>query len=192
MHEGKEQNTDFLFKLKTGDKIAFNQLVILYSDRVLNTCYRFLLNREDAEDISQEVFVEVFQSVKSFRGDSKLSTWIYRIAVTKSLDEIKRRKRKKRISEIGRILHIDDITDWIAGGIPADKELQDNEKMREVMIALDKLPDNQRVAFTLSKIEGYSNNEIADIMKTTVIAVESLVSRAKKSAGKELEVILKK
>jgi RNA polymerase sigma-70 factor, ECF subfamily len=192
MSEELQQNSDLLYKLKAGDKIAFNQLVILYSDRVLNTCYRFLLNREDAEDISQEVFVEVFQSVKSFRGDSKLSTWIYRIAVTKSLDEIKKRKRKKRISELGRILHIDDITDWIAGGILADKELQENEKMKEVMIALDKLPDNQRVAFTLSKIEGYSNNEIADIMKTTVIAVESLVSRAKKSAGKELEAILKK
>jgi RNA polymerase sigma-70 factor (ECF subfamily) len=192
MIEELQQNTDFFKKLKAGDKVAFNQLVELYSDRVLNTCYRFLVNKEDAEDISQEVFVEVFQSVRSFRGDSKLSTWIYRIAVTKSLDELKKRKRKKRITAIGRILHLDDVADWIAGGIMPDNELQQGEKMNEIMIALDSLPDNQRVAFTLSKIEGYSNKEIADIMNTTIIAVESLVSRAKKSAGAELASILKK
>ncbi|MFV8354456.1 RNA polymerase sigma factor [Flavobacterium sp. XS2P14] len=85
-------------KLQLNNKDAFDELVILYRIRVINTCYRFLLNKDDAEDVSQEVFIEVFQSIQSFRGDSKLSTWIFRIAVTKSLDEIKKRNRKKRIS----------------------------------------------------------------------------------------------
>jgi RNA polymerase sigma-70 factor, ECF subfamily len=186
------EDAELLKRLKTGDQKAFYDLVQLYASRVLNTCYKFLLDREDAEDISQEVFIEVFQSINSFRGDSKLSTWIYRIAVTKSLDEIKRQNRKKRIKTIGNILHIDEVATWLTGGQPADHSIQETEKLKEVLNALNKLPDNQRIAFTLSKIEGYDNIEIAATMKTTLIAVESLISRAKKRISSELEIILKK
>ena len=89
---------DLIKRIKAGDMAAFNELVRIYQARVINTCFRFLFTQEDAEDISQEVFIEVYQSISSFRADSQLSTWIYRIAVTKCLDEIKRRNRKKRIS----------------------------------------------------------------------------------------------
>lgn len=181
-----------LRNLRAGDKAAFNELVICYGKRVINTCYRFLLDKEDVEDISQEVFIEVFQSIKSFRGDSKLSTWIYRIAVTKCLDEIKKRNRKKRITSLGKILHLDEVANWIAGGTMPDKQLHEKEKMKEVMQALNTLPDSQRVTFTLSKIDGYTNLEIAENVNTTTIAVESLVYRAKKKVSEELESILKK
>jgi RNA polymerase sigma-70 factor (ECF subfamily) len=113
---------------------------------------------EDAEDVSQDVFIEVFQSIRSFRGNAKLSTWIYRIA----------------------------------GGTMPDKQLHESERMSEVAAALNSLPENQRVAFTLSKIDGFSNAEIAEIMNTTKVAVESLVSRAKMKVSRELETILKK
>jgi RNA polymerase sigma-70 factor, ECF subfamily len=182
---------ELLRKLKSGDKSAFTELVQEYSGIVLNTCFRFLLDKEDAEDVSQDVFVEVYQSIKSFRGDSKLSTWVYRIAVTKSLDEIKKRNRKKRISSFGKTLHLDDVVNWLGGGVMPDKSIMEKEKMFEVMKALDVLPDNQRVAFTLSKIDGYTNTEIAAIMNITTIAVESLVYRAKKRVSEELEAILK-
>jgi RNA polymerase sigma-70 factor, ECF subfamily len=185
------EEADLLQKLKEGNKMAFNHLLALYRDKVINTCYRFLLDQADAEDISQEVFIEVYQSIKSFRGDAKLSTWIYRIAVTKSLEEIKKRNRKKRFGSIGQLLHLDDIANWISGGTMPDKEIQEDEKMKEIKIALNKLPDNQRIAFTLSKINGYSNAEIAGIMETTIIAVESLISRGKKKISSELEIILK-
>jgi RNA polymerase sigma-70 factor, ECF subfamily len=185
-------DSDLIKRLKTADRSAFNDLVLIYSGKVLNTCYRFLLDKADAEDISQEVFIEVFQSIKSFRGDSKLSTWIYRIAVTKSLDEIKKKKRNKRITSFGKMLHLDDVMHWIGGGQMPDASINEAEKMKEVLQALEKLPENQRAAFTLSKIEGYSNKEIADIINTTVEAVESLVSRAKKTISLELEKILKK
>jgi RNA polymerase sigma-70 factor, ECF subfamily len=188
----EENNRELVQKLKMADKQAFESLVALFSSKVLNTCYRFLLNREDAEDVAQEVFIEVYQSIHSFRGDSKLSTWIYRIAVTKSLDEIKKRNRKKRISSLGKILHLEEVVSWLGGGQMPDKNLLDNEKLVEINKVLNYLPDNQRVAFTLSKIEGYSNTEIAEIMKTTLLAVESLVYRAKKRVTGELEIILKK
>jgi RNA polymerase sigma-70 factor (ECF subfamily) len=184
-------DTVFLDKLLEGDRSAFNELIKLYAERVINTCYRFLLDKDDAEDISQEVFIEIFQSLKTFRGDAKLSTWIYRIAVTKSLDEIKKRNRKKRITAFGKMMHLDEVADWISGGPMPDKAIHEKEKMKEVMQALNTLPDNQRVAFILSKIDGYSNKEIAEIMKTTIFAIESLVSRAKKKVSAELELILK-
>ena len=185
----KVKNDVRLQKIKAADTEVFNELVAVYAERVINTCYRFLLNKEDAEDVSQDVFVEVFQSMHSFRGDSKLSSWIYRIAVTKSLDEIKKRNRKKRISSLGRILHLDEVANWLVGGSMPDKSIHEEEKMKEVMQALNTLPENQRVAFTLSKMEGYSNAEIAEIMNTSTIAVESLVSRAKKRMITELSLI---
>lgn len=178
-------------KLKAKDRIAFNELVTLYKINVINTCYRFLLNQQDAEDISQEVFIEIYQSINSFRGDAKLSTWIYRITVTKCLDEIKKRNRRKRITSIGKLLHIDFFSNWIEGGTMPDKTLHENEKLREIEIVLNSLPENQRVAFTLSKIDGFSNKEIAEIMNTTIIAVESLIYRAKKKTSQELIKILK-
>ena len=79
--------------LKKGDINSFRILVNEHQRKVLNTCYRFLNNKEDAEDLTQEVFLEVYKSISSFRGESKISTWIYRIAVTKSLDFIRKKKR---------------------------------------------------------------------------------------------------
>lgn len=174
------QESELLHHIKQGNSKAFFELVALYKQRVLNTCYRFLLSKEDAEDVSQEVFVEVYQSIHSFRAESSLATWIYRIAVTKSLDELKKRKRKKRITSIGRMLHLDDVATWLTGGKKADEALYEKESLKEIYSALDQLPDNQRAAFTLSKVEGYSNGEIADILQTSVSAVEALMHRAKK------------
>lgn len=182
----------WLQRLKSGDKTAFNELMLQYKSNVINTCYRFLLNKEDAEDISQDVFVEVYLSIQSFRGESKISTWIYRITVTKCLDEIKKRNRKKRISSLGKLLHLDDVANWIAGGKQPDADLETSDTMITINKVLNQLPDNQRIAFTLSKIDGFTNQEIADIMKTTTIAVESLIYRAKKKVTADLNLILKK
>lgn len=183
---------EFIEQLKAGSSAAFSELVKRHRNRVINTCYRFVLQKEEAEDLAQQVFIEVYESIPTFRGDSSLSTWIYRIAVSKCLDEIKRNKRKKRFSSIALRLHLDDVAHWLEGGRPADANLIRNETNRELLDALNTLPDNQRVAFTLSKIEGYGNNEIADIMDISVMAVESLVYRAKKKLGDTLREILQK
>ncbi len=181
---------EFINNLKAGSESAFKSLVKLYQSQVINTCYRFLLNKEEAQDIAQEVFVEVFQSIQFFRGDSKLSTWIYRIAVTKSIDELKRQRRKKRFSSIAKILHLDEISNWLEGGSKSDETILNKERNRELHIALNKLPDNQRIAFTLGRIEGYNNQEIAEIMQTSTRSVESLVYRAKVKMRENLKQIL--
>jgi RNA polymerase sigma-70 factor, ECF subfamily len=185
------EEKDLIHHIKMGNQAAFKELVKRHSNQVINICHRFLLKQQDAEDIAQEVFIEVYQSIHSFRGASKLSTWIYRIAVTKCLDELKKRNRRKRMTSFGKILGLEEVIYWLVGGETADKALLETEQMTEMMQALNTLPNNQRVAFTLSKIDGYSNAEIAEIMQTTVLAVEALVKRAKKQVSTTLEIILK-
>lgn len=172
-------------------KAAFEMLLKTHHSKVLNTCYKFLLNKEDAEDITQEVFVEVYQSMHNFRGDAQISTWIYRIAISKCLDEIKKRKRKKRISSVGKILGLEFAENKISDITEPDTTLEQKQHFKLLQSALNQLPDTQRIAFTLSKIDGYSNDEIAAIMQTTLVAVESLVYRGKKKVKEELEKILK-
>jgi RNA polymerase sigma-70 factor (ECF subfamily) len=176
-------------KAITSGERFFSDLVAEHQDMVVNTCYRFVFNREDAEDLAQEVFVEVYRSLEKFREESKLSTWIYRIAVSKSLDHLRRQKRKKRFSSLKRIIGIDDPADSIPAADhdnPADI-LAGNERLMTLQEALDSLPDNQKTAFLLSKYDGYSNQEIADILQTTIPAVESLIHRAKKNLQSRLE-----
>ena len=172
---------ELLAQLKAGNKTAFAELVSEYQIKVINICYRFLLNKADAEDIAQEVFIEVYHSIKQFRGDSALSTWIYRIATTKSLDEIKKQNRQKRITSIGELLGIEQIANWVAGKGRPDKTLEEKEGLSLLIKALNKLPESQRVALTLSKVEGYNNAEVAEIMETTLTAVDSLIYRAKQN-----------
>ncbi|NTU68687.1 MAG: RNA polymerase sigma factor [Chlorobiaceae bacterium] len=174
----------------TSRDFFFSGLVAEHQDMVVNTCYRFVFNREDAEDLAQEVFIEVHRSLDRFREESKLSTWIYRIAVTKSLDHLRRLKRKKRFSSLKRLIGADDDP---AASIaaperdnPADA-LADKERVAVLREALESLPDSQKAAFLLSKQDGYGNQEIADILQTSVPAVESLIHRAKKNLQSRLQ-----
>jgi RNA polymerase sigma-70 factor (ECF subfamily) len=172
----------------TSQEELFRNLVIEHQEMVINTCYRFVFNREDAEDLAQEVFVEVFRSLDRFREEAKMSTWIYRIAVSKSLDHLRRMKRKKRFGSLKRLIGSEDPGEDIAASssdTPAETYVG-QERMKILQDALDTLPDSQKTAFLLSKQEGFSNQEIADILKTSVSAVESLVHRAKKNLHDKL------
>ena len=164
-----------------GDENSFRYMVNQHRQTVVNVCYRIMLNTEDAEDIAQEVFVEVFFSIGKFRGSSKLSTWIHRIAVSKCLDEIKKRSRKKRIAMFGKTTGLDEVVHWLSGNDFADAHIIHSEEMEKLNIALNKLPEKQRVALALSKIEGLSNTEISEILEKSVSSIDSLVFRAKQN-----------
>lgn len=174
--------------LYQGDEASFKTMVNLYKDRVFNTCLGFLKNIADAEDISQEVFIEVYQSIRQFKGDSSLTTWIYRIAVNKSLEQIRKSKRKKRFAIFQTIFHnekdeyLNQHPDFEHPGVIAENK----EKADLLMSAIDKLLDTQRTAFTLHKIEGLSYQEISEVMELSFSAVESLIHRAKKNLKKIL------
>ena len=175
---------DFFHLLKSGDENSFARLVSMYRKQVVNLCYKFLLNRRDAEDVSQEVFIAVFHSIKHFREEAGLGTWIYRITVSKCLDELKSRSRKKRIIALGKTLGLETVARWVSGPDRADKPLEEKEDLELLEKALEKLNDSQRIALTLSKIEGYDHARIAEVMQVSPTAVDSLVYRARQNLKK--------
>lgn len=185
---------EIIGKLQSGDEETFKAVVEKYQRYVLNTCYRFVNSEETAEDLAQEVFIQLFISIRDFRGGSKLSTWIYRIAVTKSLDHLKKLRRKKRFAVIKRLFGEDEMEEQIPSNDETnpEKELDNKERLKILNMALDNLPENQRIAFTLSKYDEMSYKEIADILGTTVSAVESLIHRAKSNLQKKLYNYYKK
>ncbi len=179
---------ELIAQLQQGDEQAFKKLVDEWQDMVYNTVLGIVQNADDADDITQEVFIQVFQSVSSFKGDSKLSTWLYRIAVSKALDHEKKKKRKKRFGFVHSLFGGQDEDEQIHSvefehpGV----ELEKKEKAAALFSALKQIPDNQRIAFTLHKLEGQTYQEVAEIMNTTLFAVESLMGRAKANLKKEL------
>ncbi len=174
--------------LVKGDEASFKTLFDLYKDKVFNTSIGFLANESDAEDIAQEVFIEVFRSIKSFEGKSKLSTWIYRITVTKSLDLIRRKNRKKRAALFTSFFGTgDELKNEPADFFHPGVELENKELSSILFKAIDKIPEHQKTAFILHKIEGLSYQEICEVMGNSVPAVESLIHRAKTNLRKILK-----
>lgn len=174
-------------KLRQGDQSGFTAVMDLYQDMVYNTAIGIVQNAEDADDITQEVFIQVHLSISTFKGESKLSTWLYRITISKALDHEKKKKRKKRFGLMLSLFGNDNHEqlhpkEFNHPGVQLEKK----EKAAELFKALKQLPDKQRIAFTLHKLEGQSNQEIADIMNTSLYAVESLMSRAKLNLKKIL------
>jgi len=172
--------------LQAGDTTAYRQLVEGFQDQVVNTCYGFVQKREDAEDLAQEVFIEVFRSVGKFRKDAKLSTWVYRIAVNKSLEYIRFHKRKKRFAWRQSLSDMTEAEEPKAMSDHPGMSLEQQELARALFEKINLLPENQRIAFTLSKVEDLAYKEIAEVMKISLSSVESLVHRAKKNLKKYL------
>jgi RNA polymerase sigma-70 factor, ECF subfamily len=166
------------------DKTAdFRTLVDTHQDRVFNICYGFFRNREDSEDAAQEVFMEIFRSLSRFRDEAQLSTWIYRIAVTKCIDILRKRNRQKRFGRLQSQLGLANQPERLPDrrGLNPEQTAEVAERSQILHQAIAFLPENQRVAITLSQIEGFSQKEIAALMAITVPAVEALIHRAKKN-----------
>ncbi|MEF3078808.1 RNA polymerase sigma factor [Winogradskyella poriferorum] len=171
-------------QLKERNTAVFSQLINDYQQKVFGTCISFVPNKEDAEDLVQEVFLEVFNSISKFKGNSKLSTWIYRITTNKCLEFIRKRNTKKRsgflkplFSEEFSIDKTNYFTEFNHPGF-----LLENKELNETLFkAINSLPESQASVFTLHKIDGKSYQEIAEITDKSVSSVESLMFRAKKN-----------
>jgi RNA polymerase sigma factor (sigma-70 family) len=149
-----------------------------WQDMVYNTVVGIVQNEEDAEDITQEVFIQVYESIKGFRQEAKLSTWIYRIAISKALDFEKKKKRQKHGGLLKRIFDssaADEVMHFDHPGVLLDKK----QHAAALFSAINKLPEKQRIAFLLHKLEALSYQEIAEITDTSVMAIESLQVRAR-------------
>ena len=174
-------------RLKKKDNSAFKEIVETRHVMVYNTVLGILQNAEDAEDVAQDVFVQVYESINSFKQESKLSTWLYRIAVSKAMDHLRKKKRKKRFAFIQSLFGnndelINDPPDFFHPGIV----LENKQNATVLFKAIKTLPQNQHTAFILNKIEGLSYQEIGDVMKLSVPAIDSLLQRAKTNLRKYL------
>ena len=178
---------ELIQQLRQGNEPAFGWLVENYRNRVFHTVLNILQDTKDAEDVAQETFIQVFESIGSFKEESSLSTWIHRIATRKAIDKIRRRKTRQKLHK------------FLPWWMPEEKKSSDEsfhhpgivaenkEKAAVLFKAIESLPEKQKLAFTLIKIQGMNYEEACEIMQQNVKAVESLISRAKMNLQKELQ-----
>ncbi|TDN37809.1 RNA polymerase subunit sigma-70 [Hymenobacter sp. UV11] len=174
--------------LQQGSEAAFRTLVARYQDRVYTTAFSLLRSAEEAEDVAQEVFVEVYQTVARFRGEASLSTWLYRLATSRALQHRRRLKAKKRFAYFTSLLGFDN---QVLHEPPDHAHplalLEGEQQLRLLLNHIDRLPSQQQVAFTLRHEQELSYEEIAAVLDTTVSAVESLLFRARQTLRRHLQ-----
>jgi RNA polymerase sigma-70 factor (ECF subfamily) len=159
------------------DERAFGELVRRYESKVYSLALRMVRNPEDAEDVLQDTFLRAFRGIKSFRGNSTFSTWIYRIAANSAL----MRLRKKQLPTVS-IEDADErdapisITDWKPGPV---EQLLTQETFQAMEEAIESLPPEFRQVFILRDVEELSNAEVAEILDLSVAAVKSRLHRAR-------------
>ena len=181
--------------IQLGDQQAFRLLVASYSKMVVNTCFGIVHSLPDAEDLAQDVFIEVFRNAERFRGDARLSTWLYRIAVNRSINWIRNKRTKSFWQSLEETLSGSRNKDREFAAEKtdeADHDLISQQRSKMLHQAIDKLPEKQRIAFTLNKYEDLSYQQIADVMEISLSSVESLIHRAKKNLQEQLYDCYKK
>ena len=178
---------ELIYGLRNGEELAFKELVNRFQHKVFNTALGLLQHYTDAEDIAQEVFIQVYRSINNFKAEASLATWIYSITVTKSLDHLRSKKRKKRFGFISSLFGetgkpVVDVADFNHPGVQLDKK-EDALILFKLIAAL---PETQQTAFILNKVEDLSYREIAAILNTTEPAVDALLQRAKQNLRKKI------
>ena len=167
-------------------KRNFNSVYNEYHLLVYNVALNYAQNIEDAEEITQDVFLKVHESLSDFKENSSIKTWLYRITINQSLDFIKKKNSKKRFFIFGKKsqneFELTNVSNFEHPGIL----LEQQEDAKVLFLVINTLPENQKTAFILSKVDGLSNPEVSEIMEMSISAVESLVFRAKKELKEKL------
>ena len=167
---------------------AFKDFITQHQQRVYNTALNLLQNAEDAEEITQDVFIEAWNKAHTFKGEAQVSTWLYRITVNKSIDHLRSKKRKKRFAFVQSLFGqenelVHDPPEFNHPGV----RFENKEKAAILFKAIRQLPENQQAAFTLHKLEGLSYQEVSEVMNMSLSSIESLMHRAKANLKKSLE-----
>lgn len=175
-----DSDEELLARMVSGDREAFYAFYLRYKDPVFNTCLAYLQHPEDAEEITQDVFLTVHQKAFGFQGKSRVATWVYRIAINQSLNKLQQRHRRNVFNDASA--QAPDATDFRHPGIL----LENREKAAYLFQAIQSLAHAQKTAFILRYIEGLPQQEVANIMEISVKAVESLLQRAKSNLRKKI------
>jgi RNA polymerase sigma-70 factor (ECF subfamily) len=181
MSDEPTQEAMDLDALKRGEKAAFARLVDAHSDKIYRLALKMLANEQDAEDVLQETFIKAYKNLATFEGRSKVSTWLYRIAVNESLMLL--RKRKGNLMEIDAETETDEgdlipkqIVDWCC--LP-EKELMSGETRNAINKAIKTLSDTNRAAFLIRDVEGLSTREAAEVLDISESALKVRLMRAR-------------
>jgi RNA polymerase sigma-70 factor, ECF subfamily len=178
-------NFELIQEIKKGNKNAFKDFVDTHKKFVINICYKFVNNIDDANDIAQEVFIETYRTIDKFRGDSKISTWLYRISTNRSLNFLRDNKKYYSSESYSRDTgYIDNVSSDSSSD--PEQNIINNEKAEILDKAINSLPDKQKAAFILNKKDDLTTAEISIILGLSAKAVESLIIRAKKNLQKLL------
>ena len=164
----------YIRAIAENDTTAFRELYELYSEKVYNTAISYAKNTQEAEEITQDVFVKIHKYAAKFKGESAVSTWVYRITVNTSLNFLKKKKRWSIFQS--QADHVEKIEFEHPGVI-----LEKKEDAKILMSLLSTLPNSQQTAFILSYIEDLPRQKVADIMEVSLKSVESLLQRAKQN-----------
>lgn len=174
--------------ISAGNESAFEALVQRHQVKVINLIYYFLNDRWEAEDVAQEVFLKVWRNAHKFKGKSKFSTWLYRIVINTCLNH--KRSGKKESNPLDSISNpLDGQNNLeLAGKTQCNPHQVMEKKERKTVVnqSIRLLPQNQRMALILSRFEGYSYTEIAELMNVSISSVESLLFRAKQKLARIL------
>ena len=176
-----------LARLRRGDEAAFEELIRTYGGRMLAAARRLLRSEDDARDAVQEAFLAVFNSIGTFQGESRLSTWLHRIAVNAALMKLRRRKPEESIDEL--LPRFDQQGEWAGGTastLPGDL-LEQNETRRAVRRCIDRLPETYRTVLLLRDIEELDTEETADVLNVSPNAVKVRLHRARQALRTLLE-----
>jgi RNA polymerase sigma-70 factor (ECF subfamily) len=173
-------------QFQSGDRQAFDELLLRYQDKVLNTCFRFIAREEDARDATQDIFIKVYHALHSFKPKATFSTWLYRIAVNHSLNIVRSNKRRAWLKSFSMAADPNELY-IIADAKDPHTKMEHDEQAALVQRALKKLNQEQRVAIILHRFEGLSYKEIAEVMNTSVSSVESRLFRARQKLARFLK-----
>lgn len=179
-------------KLRERDEAAFREMVDTYGDRIFNLTFRMLGNRAEAEDLAQEVFITVFKSIDQFRGDSKFSTWLYRVTANHCKNRIKylARRHERGTSEFDERIEHDDGADGpmvVPKASPRpDQQLEGAQLELVLQAAIAELDDEQRILVVLRDVEDLSYDEICAITDLPEGTVKSRLHRARMALRKKL------
>lgn len=180
-------DAELVARLQAGEAAAFRALVERYQGPVYRTALSLLRSPEEAEDVAQEVFVEVYQTIGRFRGEAALSTWLYRLATSQALKQRRKARAKKRFAFLTSLLGANQ---KVLHERPDDQHplalLEGRQQQQQLLDAIARLPDSQQVAFTLRHEQELSYEEIAAVLNVSRPAVESLLFRARQSLRKFL------
>ncbi|MFC1890915.1 sigma-70 family RNA polymerase sigma factor [Thermodesulfobacteriota bacterium] len=190
-----EEDTQLVREFQSGDKSAFDVLVLKYKDKVFNLCYRFLGEYQEADDISQDVFVKAYRSLNRFRLESSFFTWLYRITVNTCKNRLKslEYRYKKRILGIHHSDYQDEPSQAIVlkDNAPSPvADLLNKEKMLAIQRAINSLPVEQKTVVMLRDVEGFSYEEITDMTGYKLGTLKSRLARARIDLRKKLREIL--